>query len=313
MAQRIREDAVGVGQRPGEVVELLDDQVQRGRLERFDEARGVADRDDVLNDVALAPPRGELEQAQLRIGELRLQRTQLELRFLLRAELRRVDVAARDHIFEIDPPAPAVFHRRHRRVGPDCVVLGEVGSRPRADYCSVAVERVAVGEVRLLQRLSQQQRAEARAVNEQVRFQLTTAGQLERADPARLVPLDADYLIGDQLRSRGHRLALEEIDERRVRDVVGRAWIEREPAIADRRGRAVAVHDRVECACIAHVVEAVERVPLGETFDPLVEVLVEGVVEVRHIPGAPLEAQAQFPARPHLLVELVAVDAQMLV
>ena len=155
------------------------DQVDRGRFQGFDEARGQADGDAVLHPGLFAPPGDEADQP--RIGQrLAVQiGQQCAVGLVVGNVGRRVDIAIADPVLQRDAPLPARFTRRGPRVGREGLdTLARHGQSP------VAGQPVGPVLIAGLQRLLDQQAAEAGTVDEELALDGLPALQLDRADEA---------------------------------------------------------------------------------------------------------------------------------
>ncbi len=167
------------------------DEMDRGRLERFEETAGKPQRDHVL-----LPRPGPVARRKAQLVGLG-QRLAVEIgeqqagRFVLAHVLRAIDMAVADPVLQRDAPLPP--RRPRRRAGQRFAITGQ-----RAGYGDGAVARqplAPVGE-RHAKFLPDQQRAEARAVDEKLAFDACAAFQdhgrneaaltiaLDRSDPA---------------------------------------------------------------------------------------------------------------------------------
>ncbi len=213
----------------------LDEEQRRG-LERLDEAlrqaHGHAVAAPVLRvaaDTHLQVPRRHVrvEQAQVR--------AQLGLGGIGGAVRAAVDVAVAIARGQRDLPRPAVAHRRGHGLRLDGAVAQRRGHGDRRVVEQVLRER----HVGRLQRLADQQRGEAGAVDEEVGVERVAALELERRDVAALVQLGRVHVARHVHDAALQRLLVQEGPEQAGIEVVAVADVEREMA---RRLRCLAAH-----------------------------------------------------------------------
>lgn len=151
----------GVGEGVDEELHLVDDHVQRRRLQRLHEGVGVPDREDVLRPALAVAPRAEVHHA--RVTHPRILAAHLLFGCVDGEEGRREDVAAVILLGRGDVPAPACFHALREGVREDVPVVRDVGH-----HGGVAVEARRPALEGHAQRLVEQQRAEARRVEVEI-------------------------------------------------------------------------------------------------------------------------------------------------
>ena len=146
-------------------------------------------------------------------------RPELALGLLLGEELAAVDVARADTAVERDVPHPAGAQRRGRGVGLDAVGLDVPGDL-EGDR-AVAQQRVAEGDERLVERLVDQQAAEAGAVDEEVAAQRPVPVGDQVIDAAVLGQLDLIHLIDDLADAAPRGVPLEVLGQQAGVELVG--------------------------------------------------------------------------------------------
>ena len=158
------------------------DEVDAGRFERLEEAGGKAERDAIavphLAPLAAgeAKPVGIGELLAVEVGEQQL------LGGIVVDMLARIDEAVAGAMLERDPPLPARLARGRARVGRE-----RCGAGARHRHRAIARQPMAPVLVAGLQRLLDQQPAEARAIDEEVGLDLAAALERDRGDVAVLV------------------------------------------------------------------------------------------------------------------------------
>src|SRR5688572_29866801 len=173
------------------------DQVDAGRLQRLDEAAGQTDRDAILLPVLATLARAEFDHTRLGQHLAFDVRQQSLLRLLVRQIAAAVHDAVADAVLQWNAPLPSCLARDRPSVRPgfaDGFGLQRDGA--------VVVQPMRPVFVANVQRLSDQQAAEARAVDEQVAFDVRARIQPHRGDGAgRRIGLDLDDLPLDALRA----------------------------------------------------------------------------------------------------------------
>jgi hypothetical protein len=172
------------------------DEVDRSRFERLEEPAREPERDDVLVPRLLAPP-GEEAQLVGRGERLALEVGEQHFGRLVVGDVRRaVDVAVAHAVLQRDVPLPARAARG--RAGDRLAVRSEPA---RDRHRAVVGQPLAPVDERHPERLPEQQRAEPRAVDEQLALDPLAVVERERGDEAALgmlldfgdPPLDAPH------------------------------------------------------------------------------------------------------------------------
>ena len=183
-------DAVEFGNRRGieiavrkQADELGDiglNEVNRSRFKRFEKAAGQANRDDIAVPVLFAAASAKAHEAWI------AQRCAIEARgqegrcCVILHELAGIDITIADAVLQRDAPLPACFTRSGAGVGRGRPCTG-------AGHGHRAITRQPVAPVLKprLERAFDQQRAQARAIDEEIRLQLASAFQRHAFDEAR--------------------------------------------------------------------------------------------------------------------------------
>ncbi|PAV70132.1 hypothetical protein WR25_17276 [Diploscapter pachys] len=144
-------------------------QIDAGRFERLQKPARQPDPNAIVRPALPPPPRLEAQRPRRGGGGIVAQ------------EVAGIDIAVAGAVLQRDAPAPPRRHRdrasigRHRRLGPARHRHRPIGGQPARPVLE-----------RLAQRLAQQQRSEAGAVDEQVAFDPRAIGQRYRDDIAAL-------------------------------------------------------------------------------------------------------------------------------
>ena len=131
-------------------------------------------------------------------------------------------------------------------------------ARPAADDRAVAQKARFVAHERLPQRLAQQQRLEAGAIDVQVRRLHRTRFHQQSGDAALVAAHLAHRVIHD-LHAQVHRIHLQELHKSLILKVIRQVAVHDRPAIAAAQEDLVGRHHRVQHAGAVHVVRAVLR------------------------------------------------------
>ena len=171
----------------GEFQRGRDDDVERGRLQRLDEPLREARGEAVAGPAVLQPP--DLHAEEPRLARAAGGSAQFGLGSLVGEVTRGIDVAVAHPRGQRDAPAPAGFHGH----GLGLRQIARVALRRHDDGAvgeEVAVERQELGA----QRAFRDQRAKARAVDEQVARDSLPALADQRGDVAAVGKLDLGHL-----------------------------------------------------------------------------------------------------------------------